>query len=140
MVTWICNDNVLYNIAYLCLFLGLVLVMVFFLLRLFLSFVPNVSSFSGFPFLVVPHVFFSNVYFVLCFLYLMVPISLDCPFLIVPSIFFKVYFFLGVVYTILLVSLDWIVHSWFFHYRLLTISFSGFFILRFHFGFYFGYP
>lgn len=79
-----------------------------------MSFVPNVSSFSGFPFLVVPHVFFSNVYFVLCFLYLMVPISLDCPFLIVPSIFFKVYFFLGVVYTILLVSLDWIVHSWFF--------------------------
>ena len=57
-------------------------------------------------------VFYVLLVFVLCLVYPMLPISLDCPFLIAPSVFSNVYLFcllvfvLCLVYPMLPVSLD----------------------------------
>jgi hypothetical protein len=55
-------------------------------------------------FLIVPSVY-SSVYFVLCLVYAMLPVSLCCSFLIVPSVYSSVYFVLCLVYPMLSVSL-----------------------------------
>ena len=58
-----------------------------------MSCVSNVASFSGLFILDFPLVF-SKVYSlqsILCLVYPMLTVSLDCPFLIVPSVFFSVY-------------------------------------------------
>ena len=49
---------------------------------------------------------FSNVYFVLCLVYSILPVSLGCSFLIAPSVFSNVYFVMCLVYSMLPVSLD----------------------------------
>jgi hypothetical protein len=49
------------------------------------SCVHNVASFCGLSILDCPFGF-SNVYFVLCLVYTMLPVSLDCLFLIAPSV------------------------------------------------------
>ena len=56
-------------------------VLVCFGLFLSSSCVPNVNSFSDCPFLISPSVF-SNVYFVLCLVCPVLPVSLDCPMVI----------------------------------------------------------
>jgi hypothetical protein len=56
-------------------------------------------------FLIVPSVY-SSVYFVLCLVYPMLPVSLCFSFLIVPSVYSSVYFVLCLVYPMLPVSLD----------------------------------
>jgi uncharacterized membrane protein len=53
---------------------------------------------------IVPSVY-SSVYFVLCFVYPMLPLSLCCSFLIVPSGYSSVYFVMCLVYPMLPVSL-----------------------------------
>ena len=45
------------------------------------SCVPYVASFSGLSFFITRSVF-SNIYLVLCLVYPMLPVSLDCPFLL----------------------------------------------------------
>ena len=52
---------------------------------------------------------FAVFVFALCFVYPMLPVSLDCPFLIAPSVFSNIYLFsfvLCLVYPMLPVSLD----------------------------------
>ena len=66
-----------------------------------MSCVPNVASFSRLSILHCPSVLFV---FVLCLVYPMLPVSLDCPFFIAPHICFV--FVLCLVYPMLPVSLD----------------------------------
>ena len=80
---------------------------VVFLLCLSSSCVPYVASFSGLYIFDCP---FGILYrlFVLCLVYPMLPVSLDCTFLIAPSVFSNVY--LSCVLCTLCCQFLWIVH------------------------------
>ena len=71
--------------------------------------VSNVASVSGLSILVCPFNFLQGL-FVMCFVYPMLPVSLDCPFLFAPSVFSKVY--LSCVLCIQCCQCLWIVHAW----------------------------
>jgi hypothetical protein len=70
--------------------------------------VSNVASVSGLSILVCPFNFLQGL-FVMCFVYPMLPVSLDCPFLFAPSVFSKVY--LSCVLCIQCCQCLWIVHA-----------------------------
>ena len=69
-----------------------------------MSCVPYDASFSGLSFFIVSSVFF-HIYFVLCLVYPMLPVSLDCPFHCPFGILLHL-FVLELVYPMLPVSLD----------------------------------
>ena len=69
------------------------------------SYVPNVASFSGLSILHCPSVLFV---FVLCLVYPMLPVSLDCPFFIAPQFCLSS----SCVLCTKCCQFLWIVHSW----------------------------
>ena len=73
------------------------------------SCVPYVTSFSGLYILDCPFGILWRL-FVLCLVYSMLPVSLDCPFCIAPLVFSEVY--LSCVLCTLCCQILWIVHLW----------------------------
>jgi hypothetical protein len=73
------------------------------------SCVPYFASFSGLSICDCPFGILWRL-FVLCLVYPMLPVSLDCPFLIAPLVFFDVY--LSCVLCTLCCQFLWIVHFW----------------------------